>query len=281
MRWIPGAGASLLALHAALPAHAVELGDIRIHSWLGRQLKASIPLGGDDARDSAARCFKGVLVNLHGEPVSALRVSLQHTTGGSLLLLFGGSAIDEPAATVVVENLCGTGGNREYPVLLDLVPETPAAVAREPQVAVLPQEVGNEEAPPTRTAQVAAEVDSARMRVPDTIYPIPGMPSMRLAAMLGDPAMGNGRRAAAAAPATDGAAAARLRLETALAAFARTDAGSEGAGRIVPIFIAVTALLAAAGWVVMRLRAMRAAARPWLPIDERIDAGADAIATKS
>lgn len=133
----------LLICHSTLDVQAAELGDIRVHSWLGRQLKASVPLMGADARESEERCFKGGLINLNHELVSPLKVSLQHSSKASVLLLSGGKAVDEPAAMVRVENVCGTGSSREYTVLLDLVSE--ASVVAAPAVIPLP-ETGKDEA---------------------------------------------------------------------------------------------------------------------------------------
>lgn len=268
--------ACLLALHVVLPAHAVELGDIRVHSWLGKQIKASVPLGGDDARTSEARCFKGVLVNLHGEPVSALRTTLQHTTTGSLLLLFGGSAVDEPAATVVVENVCGTGGSREYAVLLDLVPQASVAPAPVPEDASPAQQVARDNSA-ARAGNAVPAAEEAATFIPDTIYPIPGMPSMRMAAMLSTPNAGRVRRTVHAPlqPATEDAfSAARLTMASGLASFARPASDEHGGMKAtVIVAFALGALMAAIAWIVMRMRAMRTAEQPWLPIDMRIDAG--------
>lgn len=274
-RWIwPGASrwrrrgldvlaALLLALQLA-PAIAVDLGDIRVHSWLGRQIKASIPLVGDDAGSSEARCFKGALVNLHGEPVSALKLGLQHTTGGSFLLLFGGSAVDEPAATVVVENICGTGGSRDYAVLLDLVPAS--------QVAAV--EVN---ATTPRKQAVADANDREPIWIPDTVYPIPGMPPMRMASMLGAHDEGTLRPASLRMPSPDKVLApAALRLDRAYEKFGLARHGNAISGTTklwMTGALSALLLLGAAAWVVYRIRAMRAASRPWLPIDERIDSG--------
>lgn len=266
--------AALLTLGFAMPALAVELGEIRVHSWIGEQIKASIPLAGDDASGSEARCFKGVLVNLHGEPVSALKLTLQHMTTGSVLLLFGGSAVDEPAATVVVENVCGTGGSREYAVLLDQVPASQAAATpARPDASA--RDVDKVMAPARK--QREAEDDAERIWIPDTIYPIPGMPPMRMASMLGSQDEGQLRRAAFLSSTRESMnSSALLRLDRAFDKFGQARHG-DGSGDRTPWIAALSAvlLLGAAGWIVMRIRAMRAAAKPWLPIDDRIDAGSD------
>ncbi len=198
----------LLICHSTLDVQAAELGDIRVHSWLGRQLKASVPLMGMDARGSEERCFKGSLINLNHELVSTLKVSLQHSSKASVLLLSGGNAVDEPAAMVRLENVCGTGSSREYAVLLDPVSEAPAVAA--PAVIPLP-ETGKEEAiaPPTRiTPAPEKSVASARTENPpdfsettrrgtqaaqklpkmpanaEAIPPITGMLKLKMAAML-------------------------------------------------------------------------------------------------
>ena len=53
----------LLALGgAAAGVQAVELGEMRVYSPAGSQLRASIPLSGADAYESEARCFNGAML---------------------------------------------------------------------------------------------------------------------------------------------------------------------------------------------------------------------------
>lgn len=310
---------ALLGACCAAGAQAVELGNIRVHSWLGRQLKASVPLVGDDARQSEARCFKASLMNLNQEVVSALKVTLQHSASSSLLLLAGGNAVDEPAASVRVENVCGTGERRDYAVLLDLVPESQAAASRaavsaplaappdeaeksEPVVEQAPSGMPNRA--PADTRQRIAQSEPVTRKnagiapmLPYTIL----VSGLKLAAMLPDPE--NSRaRPASHSPASRGSShadaspGALLKLDRSLAKAVPKSADKRGASGPVAgkddasgdtaTLAAVLAFLAisgAAAWIVMRLREMRAAAKPWMPVDMVLDAraeesGADAAA---
>lgn len=113
------AALTLLLLAAPLVRSAV-FGDIRTHSWLGGQLKASIPLSAEAAGGSEVRCYRATL-EVAGNSPQDLKLALQRTAKGSILLLSGGSPAVEPAATVRMEDMCA-GTRRQYAVLLDPAP---------------------------------------------------------------------------------------------------------------------------------------------------------------
>lgn len=114
---------------AAVGAQAVELGEMRIHSPAGSQLRASIPLSGTDAAEAEGRCFDGALLNANGQPTGTLRVALQRSAAGPVLLLVGSVPEGGQASTVQVQNTCGTGAQREYRVMLAAAPAALAALA--------------------------------------------------------------------------------------------------------------------------------------------------------
>lgn len=293
--------AMLLFSHLATNVQAVELGNLRVHSLLGRQLKASVPLTGDDARESEARCFKAALVSLNREPVSTLKVTLQHFSNGSILLLSGGAAIDEPAAMVVVENTCGAGGSRDYALLLD--PAAPA-VASASSVAT-PMDTVKEAAPmqtPTHTPPLAKNVqterrlesadhpDDVQNRKPSVrsafLYAIPGMPTMKMATMLHAGASSPNQEGGADArqpELADSAPHARLRMDRSLAGAGLNDAeASDGQKAWIIGALSLIALLGAAAWIAMRIREMRSNAKPWIPGDTPSeDSDADARTASS
>lgn len=274
----------LLFSYLAANVQAVELGNLRVHSLLGRQLKASVPLTGDDARESEARCFKAALVNMNREPLSTLKVTLQHFSNGSVLLLSGGAAIDEPAAMVVVENSCGAASSRDYALLLD-----PAApVAASASTVAMPTDTAKEGAAPTqplaRNVQPERRPDSANPpdglqdRKPSVrsafLYAIPGMPTMKMAAMLADPDRDKISHAGAQTrqpTLTDSSPHARLRMDRSLAGagWAGLNGAQASDGRKAWIIgaLSLIALLGAAAWIGMRVREMRSTAKPWIPGD--------------
>lgn len=295
----------LLACYGVGEVHAAELGNITVHSWLGRQLKASVMLTGDDARQSEVRCFKGTLVNLNNEPVASLKVTLQHSAKGSILLLFGGNPVDEPAAMVRIENTCVAGAKREYALLLDQVPE--ALRSNAPLIASpLPEasEMGNlTQLRQTREADAkrrkAARKDAV---LPDIVSSATGM--MRLAAVLSSPQSGSRGRAGSAPLAraeeasvemTPGAGVRRPVLKLAHTLGMNVAAGPSKSDRaggtgtsinrsgLVAGVLSLLAFAGAAAWLVMRLREMKAASKPWMPIDAVLDSGeeqAEAVPAK-
>lgn len=287
--------AVLLFSYLTANVQAVELGNLRVHSLLGRQLKASVPLTGDDARESEARCFKAALVNMNREPLSTLKVTLQHFSNGSVLLLSGGAAIDEPAAMVVVENSCGAASTRDYALLLD--PAAPAAASASTSTVATPTDTMKEGAAPTpplaRNVQPERRPDSAnhpdglQNRKPAVrsafLYAIPGMPTMKMAALLADPDRDKISHAGAFSPGqkdgaqmhqptlTDSSPHARLRMDRSLAGtgWAGLNGADASDGQKAWIIgaLSLIALLGAAAWIVMRVREMRSTAKPWIPGD--------------
>lgn len=276
----------LLFSYLAANAEAVELGNLRVHSLLGRQLKASVPLTGDDARESEARCFKAALVNMNREPLSILKVTLQHFSNGSVLLLSGGAAIDEPAAMVVVENSCGAASSRDYALLLD--PAAPAAASA--SAVATPMDTVKEIVAPMTTPPLAKTVQTERgpdaadpsgglqNRKPSVrsafLYAIPGMPTMKMAAMLADPDRDKISHAGAQTrqpTLTDSSPHARLRMERSLAGTGWSGVNgaqtSHGQKAWIIGALSLIALLGAAAWIVMRVREMRSSAKPWIPGD--------------
>jgi hypothetical protein len=282
------AGLAALALAAFCAPHgnAVELGDIRVHSWLGRQLKASVPLAGDDARESDARCFKASLLNLNQEVVSNLKVTLQHSSRSSVLLLAGGSAVDEPAATVRVENVCGSGERRDFAVLLDLVPDSPAA---QTPVAIPPSEP---EKPVRQRAVMERDGEPVVQREPKP-GPVLAQPiliaGLKLAALLSSPDTGGTQANSRvpenrAIPDTDASFKPALKLEPSLAKAAGASAGSDnppGQKATIIAILGILAVFAAAAWIFMRIREMKTAAKPWVPVDMMLDPDIEASAKES
>lgn len=281
-----GFASALLLSHACFNAQAMELGDLRVHSVLGRQLKASVPLTGDDARESEGRCFKATLVNLNLEPLSPLKVTLQHFSTSSVLLLSGGTRIDEPAAMVVVENTCGAVMSREYAVLLEPAASAAASASATPEPTMTPAPATVTSMRPDAREHASDERGGAqkhRSEVRDVafFYPIAGMPGMKMAAVLGEPDRDRNLRAVRQPLQPDSTSHPQLKIDRSL-----TGHGWAGmTGAETPLgpkawiigALSLLALLGAAGWIILRIREMRAAATSWMPGDVSPDAaGGDA-----
>ena len=260
--------------HSVAPAHAFELGELRVHSWLGRQLKASIALAGDDARAVEGRCFRATLQNLQHETVGSLKVTLQHSTKQSLLLLAGGNAVEEPAAMIVVEHVCGDGVRREYALLLDAAPPSAGplvehAMHTEPQPAPVTNElarVPRRKATPVHVAE--APVDP----LSELTVPMNETWRMKLAARLVPRAAQDGTVRVAWASSPPGPLA--LRTERTLASAARMEEGP-GTKALAAVALSILAVAGALAWLAWRVRAMQKAARPWVPVDELLDPAPD------
>lgn len=264
----------LFACSGAWDAQAADLGDITVHSWLGRQLKASIALMGDDARESEARCFTGSLVNLNNEVVGTLKLTLQHSAKGAVLLLFGGNAVDEPAAMVRVVNACGQGAVREYALLLDQAPEGQVAAAV-PAVDVALKTVERAVERPRRQQEVA--IGQARKEAPpvvqaDIVSAVTGM--MRLSAMLRPPLAG-GDSAMKLTDAIENTYRPVLKLAQTLGNARTGDATSTNRTGVIAGMLSLLAIVGAAGWIMLRVREMKATSKPWVPVDAESDAGTD------
>ncbi|HZW21640.1 hypothetical protein [Noviherbaspirillum sp.] len=252
-------GAVLFFCHAPHAASA-ELGELRVHSWLGRQLKASAPLTGDDARSSTPACFKAALLNLNREVVAPLKVTLQHSANASTLLISGGNPVDEPAGMVAIENTCGAGERREYGLLLDVAPPTVAPALE------LPKEEAA--APAPRKVRATEAAVPAAKPFADILVTINETWRMKLASMLVP------QRPAFATPA---GASEPLQLK---AARGLASGQREGGSRVSMLVFGILSGLVLAGavlWLALRLRAMRKAEQPWAPVDALLDAQAPIV----
>jgi len=254
-------GAALFFCHAPQAASA-ELGELRVHSWLGRQLKASVPLTGDDARSSTPACFKAALLNLNREVVAPLKVTLQHSAQASALLISGGNPVDEPAGMVAVENICGAGERREYGLLLDVAPPAVAPALE------LPKEETPAPVVVPRKEQAAPAIVPAPRPLADILVRINESWRMKLASMLVL------QRPSNLAP-TGAYESLQLKAARSLASAQR-----EGGPRVNMLVFGILSGLVLAGaalWLALRLRAMRKAARPWAPVDALPDAQAPLV----
>lgn len=218
---------------AWLQASAVELGDIRIHSERGRPLRASIALLGDDGVTSEARCFAGVLLD-GDQRIAELKAVLQQSARGPTLLLAGGAGT-RPAYRLLIENRCETGPNREY--ALPFLPSLDSGQAEGLRKA---------EAEEALLSRKLRALESKMARV---------FSSAEVEGVL--------RAAAAAGQAQQDDQALALKLERSLAS---PSGEPRPAAHLFAVLLAAVAA-GAAGWLVLRLRAMNAAPKPL--VDEK------------
>lgn len=104
----------------SLKSHAIGLGDIKVHSYLGQPLVADVPLYGVRQQDNAS-CF-----HVKGDGSNTIRNAsfrLNRTSGGNATLkIQSPSPITEPIAVLTVVNTCDTLFTRQYNLLVDPAP---------------------------------------------------------------------------------------------------------------------------------------------------------------
>jgi pilus assembly protein FimV len=103
-------------------AAAVGLGPIQLHSGLGQQLRANIPLLDFNANDIEPSCIKATVESADGAYVTTPQIGLISKGTAPAIVLSSKQAVMEPALTLRVILACGSLINREYQVLLDPPP---------------------------------------------------------------------------------------------------------------------------------------------------------------
>lgn len=247
----------LVAGWMAAGAQAVELGEMRMHSSAGRQLRASIPLAGADVLEIEDRCFSGVLLNAQGQPAGSLKVVLQRSATSVVLLLAGAATDVEPAVAVRVENTCMPGQGREYPVLLTAAaPAAPAAA-----IASAGTEGDRGRSVQSQKLQKASAQEEVLSRKLKSL-------EKRLGTVLSAPGNKELLRAAASAGHSVDSTPLLLKLERSLVMPAAVEAGADTAAWTEQeAGILLLLMLAATGaWMFFHLRERTAPAQ-WMPPD--------------
>lgn len=116
-------------------AYPLDLGEPDAQSALGRPLRLSIPMTGDQVRNVSARCIKVKLVSLEDTLIVAPKVRVSHYRGSAEMLLTTYKKITEPALTVSIRSICGPQLQRDYQILLDL-PANARQTAEGPPVVI-------------------------------------------------------------------------------------------------------------------------------------------------
>jgi pilus assembly protein FimV len=100
-------------------ASATGLGPIQLHSGLGQQLRANIPLLAFNAADIEPSCIKATVETADGVYLDTPQIGLISKGAAPAIVLSSKQAVMEPALIVRLNLTCGTLIKREYQILLD------------------------------------------------------------------------------------------------------------------------------------------------------------------
>lgn len=119
-----------LASGAIGSAHALGLGNLRVHSGLGQQLRAQLEVAGAGSANLDQTCFKAKVETADGTFLVPANVVLSSSGASPVLSLSTRQNLLEPAVKVIVDAGCETQLHREYVILLDPPQLMPAAEDR-------------------------------------------------------------------------------------------------------------------------------------------------------
>lgn len=117
-----------IALLLATSADAVGLGTLQLLSALGQPLHAEVGLVSAIDSDLDNRCYKVRLNSLDGASLGNVIVNLNDDNSTPTIAITTRQTINEPAIALSVEYTCGSRSRRDYQILLDLLPVSPAVV---------------------------------------------------------------------------------------------------------------------------------------------------------
>ena len=100
-------------------AYALGVGNIRVQSSLGQQLRAQLEVTGVEAQDVDLGCFRASVESAEGVFLSPVDLKLSTQGNVKYLNLFARKNISEPAVRVVLNISCDLQLHREYLILLD------------------------------------------------------------------------------------------------------------------------------------------------------------------
>jgi pilus assembly protein FimV len=98
---------------------AAGLGPIQLHSGLGQQLRANIPLMAFNANEIEPSCIKATVESADGAYLATPQVGLISKGVAPAIVLSSKQTMMEPALILRLNLTCGTLINREYQILLD------------------------------------------------------------------------------------------------------------------------------------------------------------------
>jgi hypothetical protein len=131
---------------------------MRLHSALGQPLKVEIGLVSALDGDLDKRCYKSKVQSLDGTGLGNTTIEIVFEGSAPTLVVTTAQSINEPALTMSVEYGCTSRTRRDYQILLDLMPVTPAVTdtARAATPVVAPEKRAAE-SPQLPTAPALAE----------------------------------------------------------------------------------------------------------------------------
>lgn len=121
--------AELLIFGAALPAHALGLGELKVLSGLGQPLKANVILIGSDVGDVSHSCIRAKVATTEGTFLAQAAVVVTQTAQNKVISMSTGLGLNEPAIKITIDISCETQLHRDFLVLLD-PPEFLSAVQK-------------------------------------------------------------------------------------------------------------------------------------------------------
>lgn len=100
-------------------AFAAGLGPIQLHSGLGQQLRANVPLMAVNVNDIDPSCIKATVESADGAFLTTPQIGVISKGASPAIVISSRQAIMEPALTLRVGLSCGTSISRDYQILLD------------------------------------------------------------------------------------------------------------------------------------------------------------------
>lgn len=170
---------AILAVCYAVPAQALGLGELRVQSALGQQLRASLNLLGVQ-NDLPQSCISAKLMSTEGGLVANAMVSLTSTGSSRLISLATRQNVQEPAVKLVVDIACDAQIHREFTLLLD-----PPLFASAPSRAELPLAQASADSPDLRAGAERRSGKPAPAAIPvsrQSRDELPAKPSLAMAA---------------------------------------------------------------------------------------------------
>lgn len=139
-------------------AGAAGLGEINLHSRIGEELLAEIPLTGNARDINDAACF--TLTPIPGADLPVItnaRIRLVQNRNGTHLLLIGSKPLAEPVFSINLRAGCGIDLQRTYV----LMPEAPLPVTTTVENSPAPRPVASQQAAPSPTKAPASKASPA------------------------------------------------------------------------------------------------------------------------
>ena len=118
------------------PVSALMLGELKLHSWLGEPLRATIPLQAETDEQLDGNCFSLGRPGQQSDYESYLtqgKLILEESAAGLTLRLTTSKPVNSPFLNIIIEARCGQGAQRrEFVLLLDPLEQRPFSPPSKP-----------------------------------------------------------------------------------------------------------------------------------------------------